>query len=286
MSLLDRITALQTFTPSLYCDWIVAGERVGRVRHDFAEALSAHRDVFEVRAGQLVLNPMLDRAQNRSEAVGQVAEDLVAQGLIRKLRREPYPVKRRWLEQELLRCDRRLATHLGFRAFGVHVNGYVRKADGLYLWVGVRAKDKAVAPGKLDNLIAGGQPAGLGIMENLVKEAAEEADVPEALARQARSVGVLSYMTDWGELGSKDDVLFLYDLELPETFTPRNTDGEVERFELWPAEEALARAAETEHFKYNVSPVIIDFAVRHGLLTSDDTPHYEMLAEGLRRPNV
>ena len=283
MSLLDRITALQTFTPDLYRDWIVAGQKVGRLRHEFADQLKAYPEVFEVRDDQVHLVPALETSGTRSGAVEEAARDLVAHGVIRRLREEPYPVKQHWHGEELLRCDRRLATHFGFRAFGVHVNGYVRKADGLYLWVGFRARDKSVAPGKLDNLIAGGQPAGLGLMENLVKEAAEEAGLPEELARQAVPVGVASYLTDWGALGAKDDLMFLYDLELSEEVTPRNTDGEVERFELWRAEEALARAEASDDFKFNVGPVIIDFAIRHGLLTPDSHPDYEALAIGLSR---
>src|SRR3546814_1449713 len=74
----------------------------------------------------------------------------------------------------------------GVPAFGVHVNGYVATADGPRLWVGRRAKHKMVAPGKLDHLVAGGQPYGLGLMENVVKEAQEEASIPADLAARAR----------------------------------------------------------------------------------------------------
>src|SRR3546814_9663928 len=79
----------------------------------------------------------------------------------------------------------------GVPAFGVHVNGYVATADGPRLWVGRRAKHKMVAPGKLDHLVAGGQPYGLGLMENVVKEAQEEASIPADLAARARPAGAL-----------------------------------------------------------------------------------------------
>ena len=68
---------------------------------------------------------------------------------------------------------------------GVHVNGFVRKAEGLQLWVGRRAKDKATAPGKLDHIVAGGQPFGLSVFDNLLKELAAD---PLAEASRATNV--------------------------------------------------------------------------------------------------
>lgn len=47
----------------------------------------------------------------------------------------------------------------------------------------------------------------------MVKEAGEEAGVPEALAAGARPVGAVSYVTV-SDSGFKPDVLFCYDLEV------------------------------------------------------------------------
>ena len=45
----------------------------------------------------------------------------------------------------------------GITAFGVHLNGLVRGADGtLGMWVARRARSKATGPGKLDQMVAGG----------------------------------------------------------------------------------------------------------------------------------
>ena len=49
------------------------------------------------------------------------------------------------------------------------------------MWIGRRARDKPTFPGMLDNFVAGGQPIGIGLMDNLIKEAAEEAGVPAAV---------------------------------------------------------------------------------------------------------
>ena len=67
--------------------------------------------------------------------------------------------------------------------------------------------------------------------ETLIKEAAEEAAIPEALASKARPVATVTYAMARPE-GLRRDVLHCYDLELPEDFTPVPHDGEVDGFAL------------------------------------------------------
>ena len=83
--------------------------------------------------------------------------------------------------------------------------------------------------------------------------------------------------------GIRDDVLFVYDVELPEDFTPKNSDGEIVNFELMPADAVVERVRGTDDFKFNVNLVILDFAMRHGLIAVDD-PEYLDVATGLHRP--
>jgi len=45
----------------------------------------------------------------------------------------------------------------------------------------------------------------------------------------------------------------------------------------------VERVRRTDDFKFNVNLVIIDFALRHGLVTPED-PEYLDLVTGLRRP--
>ncbi len=77
--------------------------------------------------------------------------------------------------------------------------------------------------------------------------------------------------------------MFVYDLAVPPDFTPHNRDGEIVRFELMPVEIVLDRIRTTEDFKFNVNLVILDFALRHGLLKPDE-PGYLDVANGLHRP--
>jgi hypothetical protein len=70
--------------------------------------------------------------------------------------------------------------------------------------------------------------------------------------------------------GLRRDVIFAYDLELPEDFVPRPADGEVEGFSLWPAGQVLETVREQQKFKFNVNLVLIDFLLRFGLVSDAD----------------
>ena len=165
----------------------------------------------------------------------------------------------------LAQLDRGAIPAFGVTAAGVHLNGLVRRADGLHIWVGVRSRSKKVAPGQLDHLVAGGIPAGLSPEECLVKEAEEEASLPADLVVRARRVARLSYIMR-NDQGMRRDILHAFDLELPEDFIPRPNDGEVERFELWPAPRLFETVRDTDDVKFNVNLVLIDLFLREGLI--------------------
>jgi 8-oxo-dGTP pyrophosphatase MutT (NUDIX family) len=141
----------------------------------------------------------------------------------------------------------------------------VRRADGLHVWIARRSPTKQLDPRKLDHVVAGGIPAGLSPAQTLVKEAAEEAAVPEALAGAARRVGMVQYAMERPE-GLRRDRLYCYDLMLLEEFSPRAADGEVEFFELWPIGRALQAVHDTDDFKFNVNLVLIDLFLRERLI--------------------
>lgn len=282
MAYLDHVQRCNRRDLSRFRRFVVGGRGIGWVRHDNAQALDSLHPALRVEADAVILAPQDDTPAARSAAMAEVAARLVEAGHLPRLRDELYAVKNGWSEAEVLHLDRGAVSYFGLRAWGVHMNGFVRKADGsLHLWVGRRAPDKSVAPNKLDNIVAGGQPAGLTLFDNLLKEAAEEAAIPAALARRAVPVGAISYCFE-SDGGLKPDTMFCYDLALPEDFVPENTDGELTGFELWPVERVLETVRDTDEFKFNVNLVILDFALRHGLLSPDEEPDYEALLVGLR----
>lgn len=277
MSYLDRIAACNRYDPSRYLTFDVAGRAVGRVDRDFAAMLRAHPTVFRVGAETVALDPALADFESRSRAVEAVLRHLAEDGLIAGWRDEAYPVAESFSRPALMRMERAAIPFFGVPAYGVHLNGIVRTDNGLGMWIAFRSPDKPTFPGMLDNMVAGGQPIGLGLVENLIKECWEEASVPAELAATARPVGAVSYCMAV-EMGLKPDRLFNFDLDLPADFVPVPRDGEIARFELWPIEEVAARVRGTADFKPNCNLTVIDFLIRHGVIAPDDPDYLEIVA--------
>jgi len=265
-----------------FLPWYIEDQVVGRVRPALAEALRAHPEVFRVEATHLVLNPALDDFESRSRALARVGEALAQAGVVTPPMGEPYPVSPGGREEALCVMDRAVAAWFGVRSFGQHLNGYVRTERGVEMWLGRRARDRLVYPGRLDQLVAGGLPWGVSLEENLRKECMEEAGMAPELADRAVPVGLVSY-NRVAERGYRPDVLYCYDLELSPDFEPRNSDGEVESFIRLPLDEVARLVRQTDEFKLNCNLVIVDFLIRHGHITPDH-PEYLALATGLRQP--
>lgn len=280
MSYLDRINDCAQFHPERYLPFRIDGQHVGLITHEFIEQLSRFPDVFTISNGSVDLAEGLKSFAQRTQAVAKVTAQLHADGQLSGWRDEPYPVSPDFSQAALLDIERAAVPLFGTRGYGVHLNGFVRVGREIKMWVGKRSINKQTAPGKLDQLVAGGQPSGKGLRDNLIKECAEEASIPAELATRASSVGTLSYRTERPE-GYREDIIFAYDLELPASFTPKNTDGEVEDFYLWSIQRVMDTIRRTDQFKFNAALVIIDFLVRHGLIDADD-PDYTQIVAGLR----
>lgn len=277
MSFLDRLRVCQVFDRSRYLPFRVDDADVGLIRPELARLLAEFPEVFVVGGDCVRLAPERTGERVRTQAVDEVLRQLAGRGILRGWRDEPYPVRAGSAGPTLFTIERAAVPLFGIGAFGVHVNGFVRTADGLFMWIGRRSPHRPVAPGKLDQLVAGGQPANLGIRENLLKEADEEASIPPRLAATAVSVGAIAYRTERPE-GLRNDVLYVFDLELPADFVPRNKDGEISEFFLWPIETVMRRVRDTEDFKFNCSLVVIDFLIRHGFLGPEDPDYLDLLA--------
>jgi hypothetical protein len=281
MSFGDHIRACNNFDPARAVPLLAGDERVGLLRRDNAEALRQFADVFAVEEHAVRLVARYD-VDTLSRIIDRVVDVLVVERRVPKWRNETFDVAPRWGAPPIFRLDRGAVPFFGTRAYGVHLNGYRRNGDDLYLWVGRRSPDKKVAPDKLDNLVAGGVGNGHGLDETLLKEGDEEASIPTSITKHALPVGAVSYRMET-ELGIRDDVLFVYDLEMPADFLPQNRDGEIVHFDLVPASLVIDRVRTSDDFKFNVNLVILDFALRHGLLRPDD-PEYLDVATGLHRP--
>jgi len=144
----------------------------------------------------------------------------------------------------------------GLTSQAVHVNGVDESGA---LWCGRRSPRKATDPGRLDNLAAGGLPAGEELWDCARRELWEEAGVPAALCGPLRLMGSLRTARVEPE-GWHEEWLHVFELVLPAGFTPRNQDGEVSAFEcLAPAE--VAQRMHSQDFSPDAAAVS-DFWLR------------------------
>jgi isopentenyldiphosphate isomerase len=271
----------------------VGGVSVGKVNKETAKTLLTFTEVFSsMPSGSISLSPELELAspEIRSEALGKVAISLREQSLVSGWRDELVTVAPAFGAPPVFSVERAVYPLLGVAGYGAHVNGFVKDKTapgGIRLWVATRSKAKQTWPGLRDHIVAGQVSEGLSPMETVIKECEEEAGIPESLAQLACPAGAVSYrgVDEVGRL--KNDVLFVFDLELPSDFTPKPVDGEVEKFELCDLEKVV-RLLEGEEggeaspeFKPNVALVLIDFLVRRGFIPPE-APGYLPLVASLR----
>ena len=208
-------------------------------------------------------------------------------------RDELYPVY--GPNRELLFSMERSASALfGIVTYGCHLTAYTKNSgeegeQALRIWVPRRATTKQTYGGMLDNTVAGGIPTGESALECLVREAQEEASLPEDIvSKDVKSVGTVTYFHIRDQRAGGETRLlqpecqYVYDLELAEDIVPKPSDDEVAEFELKTVEE-IRQALRNGEFKPNCALVLLDFFVRHGVLTQDDAGYIEIVARLHRR---
>jgi len=191
--------------------------------------------------------------------------------------------------RELLLNMERSATPLfGVVTYGVHMTAFVQEGQNMKIWVPKRAETKQTYPGMMDNTVAGGLTTGEQPFNCLIREAQEEASLPETVVRSTKSCGTLTYFyvrdaRAGGETGlCQPECQYLYDLELPPETIPTPGDNEAVDFQLLSVkqvQEALAAGM----FKPNCAVVLLEFFVRHGILTAENEPDYIEIVARLHR---
>ena len=238
--------------------FLLGARHVGWILPDLAHRLLAFPAIRETPDGIALATP---------EALPAITAALAASGHF-AWRGEAFDVRAAPGGAAQAGIDRGALPLFGMIAEGVHVNGLVRRGREIFLWVARRSADRPLDPGKLDHLVAGGIPAGLGASETLIKEAAEEAAIPPELARRALPVATIDYAMERPE-GLRRDRLHCFDLELPENFRPRAADGEAAGFDLIALAAVLEMVATSDAFKFNVNLVLIDLFLRTGLIPAN-----------------
>ena len=68
-------------------------------------------------------------------------------------RNEHYYVRTKFSEEALLKIERSGVSIFGFKSYGCHINGYIKKDDQYFMWIPRRSKTKPTYPGMLDNFV-------------------------------------------------------------------------------------------------------------------------------------
>lgn len=282
MSFLDRIRHCNRYELSDFVPFHVGETKLGWIRRPLSLELRRFGARFHVFEDLVHLDPSLCTPATRTEAMADTVAVLAADGLIPAPRGELYPAIERPGTETIFEIDRAACTPFGIVNRGFHLNGLVGAGADTRMWVARRALDKTTAPGALDNMVAGGHPAGLSARENLIKECAEEAGIPEALAITAVPASMISYTMEV-DVGLRRHAFWSYDLDVPEDFTPVAVDGEVDSFILMDPDAVAAIVETSERFKYNCNLVVIDWLMRSGRIDPEH-PDYLRLSVGLHQP--
>ncbi|KAH7327844.1 NUDIX hydrolase domain-like protein [Stachybotrys elegans] len=211
--------------------------------------------------------------------------------LLKGWRDEPWPVYSR--KGELLFSMERAALGLlGAMRYGVHMIAYVNDPSapyGIKIWTPKRAANKSTFPSMLDNTVAGGLMTGEDPFECIVREADEEASLPESLVRsKATCVGTITYIyvTEEQHIGEDGFIYpecqWVYHLELPNNVIPKPKDGEVEEFRLDDVDQVKRDLADGQ-YKSNCAICILDFFIRRGILTEENEPRLAEIQQRIHR---
>ncbi|KAJ8060441.1 hypothetical protein OCU04_010768 [Sclerotinia nivalis] len=199
---------------------------------------------------------------------------------------EPYAIPG---AKEPVQLERYAASLFGTVARGAHLTIFTRVNGEMKIWVAKRSAHLFSYPGKFDTTVAGGVRADESPFETIVHEADEEASLDSALIRSdVQATGVITYMksTGSGSGGIKGlitaDMIYVYDLEVGEETIPKPRDDEVEGFYLWDVEKVKEELL-SGGFKTNSAVVMIDFFIRHGIITPENERDYTEIVMRMHR---
>jgi len=133
-----------------------------------------------------------------------------------------------------------------------------------------------------DNIVGGGLSVGFTVVQTAHKEAFEEASITEDLLQALEPHGSVSIFFESAR-GLSPNTEYVFDLELPLDFVPKNQDGEVSEFHLFPVKEAVDIILSPK-FKTTSCPVALDFLIRKNIINEDTEPDLENLKKLLHIP--
>ncbi|XP_040564357.1 uncharacterized protein [Lepeophtheirus salmonis] len=258
--------------------------QIGLVRKNVEKILQKYESIFHIRKEYI----SIVHDENISSKIDYVLREIKGKyphiSALQGWRDENYNIKAYFSDSEpLLKMERSATCLFGLRQYGVDINGYVKHPEkGMCLWFQKRSHNKPTWPGRWDNFVGGGLSEGFGIFETAIKEANEEANVPNELAQKMQPKGCVSFFFE-SERGLFPQTEFVFDLELPLDFRPTVNDGEVEEFELLSIDHVISRIL-SKDMKMTSCPITIDFLFRHGFINIFNEPNLPELLELIHIP--
>ena len=283
-AILTRLTPALAAPRGTYLPLSVEHRVVGWIDDARGARLKAFSDIFETSDRGIGLIATLAGAEARTAALDRVARALAAEGRLSAWRNELYSVADSFGAPPLFLLERAAARFFGIETFAAHVNGLVRFHSETWMWLARRSPSKAIDPGRLDNLVGGGIAAGATIPTTVVKEAWEEAGIPEVIAVRAEHAGTVRICRAQSD-GLQRETIFVHDLWLDDDFVPVNQDGEAiehRRVTLADAARLIANDSGDEVVTADASLVIVDCLLHHGFI-APGSREYGIL-DALRHP--
>lgn len=179
---------------------------------------------------------------------------------------------------------------IGARTFAVYLTAWTNSPEGRKYWVQRRGWAKTLLPGMLDSAVSGRLKPNELPYEGMVREAGEEASLPEPLLRERlRPCDVLAAAyprSNQGAPAYMHHTQYVYEIELDEDQTLRCNTDEVAEFMLMTVEE-VRDAIDRDEFIPITRLVYLDHFVRHGIITAEnDDRLQETCARLHRRPGL
>jgi 8-oxo-dGTP pyrophosphatase MutT (NUDIX family) len=193
--------------------------------------------------------------------------------------------------QHPVSIERSASSLFGIIGRGVHMTAYtISRADGaMRFWIAKRNVKKHAYPGLLDNVVAGGISVGETPWSCICKEAEEEAGILEKdMEKWAKPAGMISWFNISDErAGGVKGLLnpgasLVYDIKVSERMIFEPVDGDVDSFYLMAVKEVMT-AMKCGLFKPLSACVMLDFFIRHGIVTAENEPDYLEIVSRLHR---
>jgi len=175
---------------------------------------------------------------------------------------------------------------IGARSFAVYLTAWTNTSEGRKYWVQRRGLTKTLLPGMLDCAVSGRLAPGELPFNGVIREAGEEANLPEVLLRERlRPCDVLAASCPRSNQGAPAYMChtqYVYEIELDEDCKLSCSTDEVEEFKLMTLEEVRS-GIDANAFIPGARLVYTAHFIRHGIVTAESDDRLEEVCARLHR---